>query len=119
MEKIVTALLPDRETANRLATDIMADCRCRMADISIDARGLASPSRENTVLVTVRAAGAEAAFCVSEIMRQHGAKGIDARTVKREKPAADVDIGSLWGYSGPDRRASREPWDGVERRGRG
>lgn len=116
MEKIVTALLPDRETANRLATDIMADCRCRRADIAIDARGVASSSRESAVLVTVRTIGSEAAFCVTELMRRHGAKGIDARTAAAGKPANDADAGPLWGYSGPDRRGRREPWTGTDRR---
>ena len=116
MEKIVTALLKDRETANRLATDIMADCRCGMAEISIDARGLASPSRENAVMVTVHAKSSESAFCVSELMRRHGGKGIDARSVKPASSANSADFESLWGYSGPDRRGRKEPWDGVDRR---
>ena len=117
MEKIVTAILPSREAADRLATYIMADCRCRMADISIDARGVAASAREPSVLVTVRAMSSEAGFCVSELMRKHGGSGIDARSVKREKHASDeADIGSLWGYSGPDRRAGRAPWDGPDRR---
>ena len=117
MEKIVTGLLPDRESADRLATDIMADCRCRLGTISIDARGLASASRDRTVLVTVRAPGNESAFCVSELMRRHGASSIDARTVRPPRKRAEApEIGSLWGYNGPDRRGKRGPWQGVERR---
>jgi hypothetical protein len=117
MEKIVTAVIPSREAADRLANDIMADCRCRMSDISIDARGIAASARESSVMVTVRAMSSEAAFCVSELMRKHGGSSIDARSVKREKRASDdADIGSLWPYSGPDRRAGRAPWDGPDRR---
>jgi hypothetical protein len=114
MEQIVTALLPDRESANRLATDIMADCRCRRTDIAIDARGLASASRDGTVLVTVRAIGNEAAFCVSELMRRHNARSVDARSVT--PGADDTEAGTLWGYTGPDRRGRREPWTGSDRR---
>lgn len=117
MEKIVTGLLPDRESADRLATDIMADCRCHLSAISIDARGLASASRDTTVLVSVRAPGSEAAFCVSELMRRHGASSIDARTVRPPRRRAEApDIGSLWSYDGPDRRGARGTWKGVERR---
>lgn len=116
MERIVTALMPDRESANRLATDVLADCRCRRADISIDARGLASPSREGAVLVTISALGGEAAFCVSELMRRHGGKDIDARTVPRGKAADGDDIGSLFPYSGPERRAPDRSPSGTDRR---
>ena len=116
MEKIVTAVLPNRQAADRLAIDILADCRCRMADISIDARGVAGSARESSVLVTVSAMSSEAAFCASELMRRHGGSRIDARSVRRDKPGSEETDIPLWGYAGPDRRAGRAPWHGPDRR---
>jgi hypothetical protein len=80
-----------------------------------DAHYYAEALRRGGIVVTVAADHAATANLAGELLQRHGAVDIDQRAAEWKKQGWKGRF-EAGGYTGPERRLSRAPWAGQERR---